>query len=108
MMSLRLQTKVDGATTLGALASVTHPRMTMFLSSAAACVAPLIPATATRAADRAILSLVMLHSSVGRECNMRARFAPVGLACPAFWAHFATSATPRPYLRDNRALAVGA
>ena len=36
MMSLRLHTKVEGATTLGALASVTQPRITMSLSSAAA------------------------------------------------------------------------
>src|SRR5687767_3952281 len=75
MMSLRLHTKVDGATTLGALASVTQPRITMFLSSAAALVAPPMPASATRDADKAILSLVILHSSDLRLCNMRAHRA---------------------------------
>src|SRR4030095_3546441 len=75
MMSLRLHTKVEGATTLGALASVTQPRITMSLSSAEA----LATARFTRAADRAILNLVMCTPPQPEQCNMRAQAPTAGL-----------------------------
>src|SRR3954453_493795 len=59
MMSLRLHTNECGATTRGALASVTQPRITMCSSSAVALAAAPNPASATKATGRAILSLVM-------------------------------------------------
>src|SRR5215207_4809663 len=102
MMSLRLHTKVEGAMTLGALASVTHPRITMSLSSALALAAAPNPTVARTAADRVILSVVICTPPEVRQCNMRARPAGTAEFEERIWPKTGVAATSRTHLRDNR------
>ena len=109
MMSLRLHTKVDGATTLGAVASVTHPRTTKSSSiqPRLPAAAP-TPANATSPADRAIPSLVMMHSSAGRGMQHAGPSLPRRKTDRNLSDVNSRLQPPRGVAQPGRALALGA